>query len=99
MKYPKYLVRANDFMRYIRYKNTNLYWADKDVRGYKPYDHFTFENLTQNYDYFPITEDEIDFYEAKHEEYYDYLGWASRSDGHGGSKGGTFEEFLERKRS
>ena len=55
--------------------------------------HFTFNNLTKNYDFFSIDENEISFYEDKNKEYHCFLSWQTRSDGHGGTKGGTFEEY------
>ncbi len=40
-----------------------------------------------------ITERDFPFMENRKNEYYAYESWASRSDGHGGCKGGTIEEF------
>ena len=41
----------------------------------------------------------LDIYKEKHNEYMDFMKWYCRPDGHGGSKGGTREEYeyyLER---
>ena len=59
------------------------------------YDHWTFENLTRSHDFVAISEAEIPEYLEKHEEHYKFLAWQSRNDGHGGAKGGTYEEYLE----
>ncbi|MFA5066971.1 MAG: hypothetical protein WC466_02865 [Candidatus Izemoplasmatales bacterium] len=98
---PKFLVRPDDFHIFkIDERNgcygsfsTNITYSD----GTKPlpYKHFTFENLTKNYDFFPIDENDIDVYKKKHDEYLEFVCWQSRPDGHGGSKGGTWEEFLK----
>ena len=100
MEQAKYLVRPNDF---------NIFEIDPVNECYKPYakvdkfidhrpnaySHFTYENLTENYGFFPITKDLIPHYEAKCSDYYKFLGWQHRNDGHGGGKGGTREEYDE----
>mgnify|MGYP003975025727 CR=1 FL=1 len=101
----KFLIRPHD---------THIYELDESNGCYRSYScrtvtysdgtrpnaqlHFTFENLTENYDFFAIEPEELPIYEEKHQLYLDYTMWAGRSDGHGGSKGGTMEEFLRRKR-
>lgn len=104
-QYPKYLVRPDDYSIFDLDESNNCYrsWSKKPITysdGTRPkaYDHFTFENLTKNYDFFPIDESELDIYEEKCHEHYKFLGWLSRPDGHGGCKGGTYEEFLKSKR-
>ena len=61
-------------------------------------EHFTLENLTKNYGFFEIDESELELYEQKCDEHYKFLSWQSRSDGHGGYKGGTYEEYLESRK-
>ena len=96
----KYLVRPDDF---------SIWELDPDngcYRGYPPMKHsdgtlvsaqkhFTFENLTKNYGWIPITEEEIPYYEEKCKYHYGFLGWQCRNDGHGEYKGGTEEEYRE----
>lgn len=99
-KLPKYLVRPSDFMVWhlIEYEGKQLYQRPK-LPDYMAHDHFTFENLTENYDFFPITEEQVPEYESKCNDYYGFVSWQCRPDGHGGSKGGTREEYdayLER---
>jgi len=98
---PKYLVRPNDYSIFDLDETSGCYrsWSRKpltDSVGNRPtpYSHFTFEILTQNYGFFPIDESEIDIYDQKCDEHYKFLSWQCRPDGHGGSKGGTYEEYL-----
>jgi hypothetical protein len=102
---PKYLVRPNDFSIFDLDESNGCYrgWSKKstpcsDGRRPKAMGHFTFENLTKNYGFFTIEESQIETYEQKHNEHYKFLSWQSRSDGHGGSKGGTHEEYLASRR-
>ena len=44
-----------------------------------------------------MTEDDFPALEEKGKDYYEFISWQGRSDGHGGSKGGTREEFLKYK--
>ena len=99
---PKYLVRPDDYFIFevdetngcYRSKSSNLTYSDgTKVPAQK---HFTYENLTLNYGFFPIDEDELDVYQKKEEMHINFEIWQSRSDGHGGSKGGTWEEFREK---
>ena len=101
-KLPKYLVRPHDFHIweidefnncYRSYSNRTVTYSD----GTRPnaQKHFTYENLTENYDFFPIDEDEIEIYQKKGNFYHKYINWITRSDGHGGSKGGTLEEYIK----
>ena len=46
--------------------------------------------------FLPCTEDDFGWLKMKHDQYYDYLSWSHRNDGHGGCEGGTMEEYLER---
>ena len=97
----KFLVRPNDFHIFELDESNNCYrsWGTNVTysNGEKPNAalNFTFNNLVENYDFFPIEEDELQIYENKHEEYRKFISWKTRPDGHGGSKGGTIEEFLK----
>ena len=68
---PEYLVRRSDFMIFKFNKKFNAYNTLDSPQ--EPYMHFTYRNLTQNYDYFPINKDEIYIYKAKKDEYYTNL--------------------------
>ena len=97
-KLPKYLVRPNDFNIFylVEREGDQLYTSDE---RWIPHKHFTFENLTENYDFFPITEEQVPEYEEKCSDHYGFVSWQSRNDGHGGCKGGSreeYDEYLER---
>lgn len=102
---PKYLVRPDDFGIFDLDESNGCYrsWSKKPITysdGTRPnaMEHFTLENLTKNYGFFEIDESEIEIYEQKCDEHYKFLSWQSRSDGHGGSKGGTYGEYLEARK-
>ena len=98
---PRYLVRPHDVHIFELDKSNNCYRSYStrqvtyaDGTRAAALSHMTYDNLTENYDFFPITEKILPDYEKKHQLYMDYSMWRSRSDGHGGVKGGTYEEFL-----
>jgi hypothetical protein len=93
--HPKYLYRPDD---YSVFQMT-------DSGEYTHKDNIDREWVGNLYDYRtligcgfkPCTEDDFGWLKEKHDLYYEYLSWSSRPDGHGGVKGGTFEEFLKVK--
>jgi hypothetical protein len=98
----KYLVRPNDMHIFEMDKSNSCYrsYTTRDVRrpsGLRPLaqEHFTYENLTEDYNFFPIEKLDIPMYEYFNNIRTQYVSWQARSDGHGGVKGGTFEEYLE----
>jgi len=95
----KYLVRPNDMMVFEIDEFNGCYRTRQEIEN-RPnaYEHFTFKNLTQNYHFFPIQEDEVDIYQYFNEIYYKFLNWQCRPDGHGGTKGGSFMEFLNKNK-
>lgn len=98
----KYLVRPDDYHIFEIDEFNGCYrsYTTRNIRSDgrpNAQKHFTYENLTKNYNFFPITEEEIPTYEEKHNLYFEFISWQTRSDGHGGVKGGTFEEFLAKK--
>jgi hypothetical protein len=97
-KDKKYLVRPDDFMIFAIDPKNGCYrgYEPKYVKNYPhAYEHFTFKSLTEDYSYFPISEEEIPIYEEKHNFWISFSIWQSRNDGHGGRKGGTEEEYIE----
>ena len=99
MEQPKYLVRPHDFHIFEIDESNNCYRSyEKIEKVNRPnaYSHFTYEILTDGYGFFPIEENEIEIYEKKNDFYYKYMRWTCRSDGHGGSKGGSMEEYIKR---
>ncbi len=101
MKNPPYLVRPHDSHIYELDESNDCYrsYLTRNVRredGTRPNaePNFTFENLTSNYDFFPIKKDEIKEYEEKNKFHGGFNSWKCRSDGHGGIKGGNLEGYL-----
>lgn len=96
----KYLVRPHDFHIWdldesngcYRSYSTRTVTYDDGTRPTAQPNH-TFELLTNIYDFFPIEEGELEYYEVKHDDYMGFMSWQHRSDGHGGCKGGTREEY------
>jgi hypothetical protein len=77
---PKYLVRPSDFSIFDLDETNGCYrgWSSKpltDRNGKRPkaMKHFTFENLTTKYKFFPIDESQIEFYEKRCDEHYKLL--------------------------
>ena len=101
---PKYIVRPHDFSVWERFNDTNLYRTyekpEKEIKNRQdPYNHWTYDNLVNGWNFFPIEENQLQEYVEKHDYEISFLSWQCRNDGHGGSKGGTkedYEEYLER---
>jgi hypothetical protein len=99
----KYLVRKDDSCIFEIDPSNDCYrpldgatYSDGTVPKANKY--YNFEYLVDNFEFFPISEKELDIYKAKNKLYLLYTNWASRSDGHGGTKGGTMEEYLNTRR-
>lgn len=56
---------------------------------------YSSEIIIDNPNFEEVTESDFPRMELRGEQYYNYLSWSTRSDGHGGCKGGTFEEWLK----
>ena len=95
-KKPKYLVRPSDYCIFEIDQSNGCYRVYEEDILNRPnaYKHFTFENLTENYDFFPITGKNLGYYEEKNDFEIKFMSWRCRPDGHGGSKGGTKDEYL-----
>ena len=105
MKKSKYLVRPDDF-HIFEVDDSNGCYRSYTLRsitypdGTRPEasDNFTYENLTHNYNFFPIDEDKLSAYEYFGKIYVDFVSWQCRPDGHGGVKGGTYEEYIRKNK-
>ncbi len=104
----KYLVRPLDFQIFELDDSNNCYrsYSTRDVtysNGIRPKasDNFTYDNLTKNYNFFPIEESDLSIYEDKHKVYFEttysnYLR-SNRPDKHGGSKRVKYlEKFMNK---
>lgn len=99
MKKSKYLVRPNDMHIFEIDESNNCYrsYSVKGVKNRPSADkYYTHENLTQNYNFFPIDENDLSIYEYFHDLFTKFVIWSRRSDGHGGCKNSSFEEYKER---
>ena len=101
---PKYLVRPGDFHIYELDESNGCYrsFTNRTVTysdGTRPnaQKHFTHKILTEGFAFFHIDESELETYEKKNNDYHKFLSWQCRPDGHGGCKGGTYEEYLNYK--
>jgi hypothetical protein len=93
---PDYLYRPNDFSVFHKMKSGEYTHEMNIERGWSG-NGYQYNTLIAA-DFVPCTPEEFPELKRKNKLYYEYLSWASRPDGHGGSKGGTFEEFLARKK-
>jgi hypothetical protein len=94
-KTPDYFYRPNDFVVFHKMKNGEYTHEMNIERGWEG-NGYQYETMVAC-DFVPCTPEEFPELKRKSKQYFEYLSWASRPDGHGGSKGGTFEEFLNRK--
>lgn len=99
---PQYLVRPHDSHVFELDTSNGCYrsYSTRDVvrsDGTKinAQSHFTLENLTKHHGFFPIDVEDVADYDAKCNENAKFQLWLSRPDGHGGSKGGTYNEYLQ----
>lgn len=90
---PDYLVRPSDYQTFKKQVNGKYRILHTDIpeqRG-NEYDYQTLKS----HGFFPCLEEELEEVERKSKFMMEYTQWASRPDGHGGSKGGTMEEYRE----
>lgn len=92
--FPKYLYRSNDYTIFVKQED-NKYRMQMDIERDWVTDGYEYDVL-MGHGFLPCTEDDFGWLKIKHEQYYDYLSWTSRNDGHGGCKGGTMDEYLRR---
>lgn len=86
--YPQYLVRPDDFVVFTLRNTDGEYSADKNsIIKYR------YKSLV-DLGFYAATEEDLPELKKKSHLYYQWLIWESRPDGHGETKGGTFEEFL-----
>lgn len=95
---PKYLYRPNDYTVFYRVETEEGFTYIHEInheRGYTGHG-YQYETLIAC-DFKPCTKADFKWLKEKNEEYYDWLSWSHRPDGHGGCKGGTIEEYRNRK--
>lgn len=95
---PQYLARPDDGCVFSLNEDKCTYSTHVGKQDFP-------DNLHHQYDYnnliasgfYSVTENDFKDLEKKSKEYYAFLVWRDRSDGHGGIKGGTIEEYRELK--
>lgn len=96
---PKYLARPSDGSIWSLNDDGETY-SSKDFKDKFP-DNITHKHSLKsliNSGFYEVSENQFPELEKIGNEYYEFIIWQSRSDGHGGSKGGTKEEFIEHKK-
>lgn len=90
---PKYLARPGDGA--ICAMNEDGTYSFKEHKEKFPDNiHYSYPYETLiSCDFYPVTESDFERLAEIGKEYYEYISWSDRSDGHRGSKGGTLEEF------
>lgn len=91
----KYLLRPDDYAVFTQ--NEDGTFSHDESGQHMPYRYKEAALLTLGF----IPKDELNWPEImeKRDFYTRYMNWYTRSDGHGGSKGGTLEEFLQYERN
>ena len=100
MKKCIYLVRMNDYAIFELDPSNGCYriyeqpGKEKENRP-NAQSHFTFTNLTENYNFIPIKKKEIPQWIKRHDYELGFRIWQCRNDGHGGAKGGDRYEYAK----
>ena len=95
---PKYLARPSDGSVWSINEDLVTYSSKEHKDDYPGHLHNLHSyDVLINSGFYPVTESDFPDLKAIQKEYYEYLSWASRSDGHGDAKGGTIEEFRSIK--
>lgn len=91
----KYIVRKSDGSLF--HKNEDGTYSHSESQMSTPYK-YSKEYLLQGGLFEEAHEEDVPKWAEHNKVYHEYQNWYSRSDGHGGIKGGTFEEFLRRNK-
>ncbi len=93
MELPKYLIRPSDHAIFELAENDQYANRNNIGKDYI-YNFYTYETLF-NLGFTTCKEEELAEVIEKQKLYSDYQKWVSRSDGHGGIKGGSMKEYLD----
>jgi hypothetical protein len=93
-RFPKYLARPSDGTVFSLNKDEKTYSIKehKDKNPFNLHHEYNFSHLI-SLDFYEVQESDFPTLKKFGKEYYEFISWTSRSDGHGGCKGGTFQEF------
>jgi hypothetical protein len=89
----KYLIRPDDHAIFFQ-KENERFQHQEHPDSIRDYD----ENLLVELGFYPAVVEDFPEIQEKQKLYSEWQIWASRSDGHGGRKGGTMKEFLAYKK-
>lgn len=90
---PKYFYRPNDYSIFHKLEN-GKYTHEMNLKHSWIGHEYEYDILIKC-GFVPCTEAELPALKEKHDLYYEWVTWSGRSDGHGGCKGGTMEEYLK----
>lgn len=95
MELPKYLIRPSDNAIFQLTEDDCYAHKDSINKDYL-YNCYPYETL-HNLAFTPCDEEDLIEVLEKQKLYFEYQKWVTRSDGHGGIKGGSMSEFLKIK--
>lgn len=95
---PKYLVCPNNYNIFTLNPENNEYYSELIGANRNQLMSYSYDTLVNIHHFYPAKECELEMYKKKSDEYYEFVSWQSRNDGHGGTKGGTYEQFLQHKK-
>jgi hypothetical protein len=90
MDKPKWIARTSDGEIFYLRESGKYSMDDSKFPSYE----YEIEHLTEPSFEKVWEENHLNFWEERKKFYSDYIQWFTRSDGHGGRKGGTIEEYL-----
>lgn len=91
---PKYYARPSDGTIFSLNDDHKTYSIEESKKSHPHNFHYKYsqEHLL-NVGFYKVTKKDFSKLRMIGDEYYAYLSWSTRSDGHGGIKGGTIKEF------
>lgn len=92
MENPKYLARKADGAVWEINEDGTYTRLENKGDPNRPQTKHEYQTLLRH-KFYPVTEEDFPKLKEKFDEYYEWFDWTNRSDGHGGVKGGTIEEF------
>lgn len=93
---PQYLARPDDACIFSLNEDGYTYSTFEGKKKFPDSLHHEYRyEILISHNFYEVTEEEFPELEKKRKEYYEFMAWHTRSDGHGGIKGGTMEEFKQ----
>lgn len=96
---PQYFARPDDACVFSLNEDGLTYSTYEGKKKFPDSWHHQYSyDVLISHDFYPVTEEDFPALEKKRQEYVAFTVWQNRSDGHGGIKGGTMEEYLNLKK-